>query len=192
MLTLKCLGLAVALIAISGAADGSPVNGDEFSARQWPRFTRVVDGSIPQPLRLDFNRYHHYDEMTSYLRAVNAAYPQLTSLYSIGQSVQGKNLNSIINYFASHLFKAMTSSHCSGRELWVLLISSSPNQKVALQPEIKYVGNIHGNEPVGETIMEKVDLDSFLVDSISIIDLNLRNHLQVGRELLLRLIQVNL
>ena len=86
--TLKWL-VFVALVAICQGAV-LPVNdGQIASARQWSRFTRVVDGSIPQALRLDFSRYHHYDELTAYLRAVNAAYPQLTSLYSVGQSVQG-------------------------------------------------------------------------------------------------------
>lgn len=56
----------------------------------WLRDPRVVDDSVPPALRLNPQGYHHYDEMTAYLRAVNAAYPQLTSLYSIGQSVQGK------------------------------------------------------------------------------------------------------
>ena len=163
MLTLKCLAL-VALIAISGGA-GSPVNNDEFSARQWSRFTRVVDGSVPQALRLDFNRYHHYDEMTAYLRAVNAAYPQLTSLYSIGQSVQGI----ILFPFTQQRFVIQSNDIIfivlfhPGRELWVLLISSSPNQKVALQPEVKYVGNIHGNEPVGRELLLRL-IQVFLIE----------------------------
>lgn len=59
-------------------------------AGPWIRDPRVVDDPVPPALRLNPQSYHHYDEMTAYLRAVNSAYPQLTSLYSIGQSVQGK------------------------------------------------------------------------------------------------------
>ena len=36
---------------------------------------------------------------------------------------------------------------CTGRDLWVLaLAASAPDRHVLLRPEVKYVGNIHGNE----------------------------------------------
>lgn len=40
-------------------------------------------------LQLHPEHYHNYDKMTSYLKSVSQMYPQLTRLYSIGQSVQG-------------------------------------------------------------------------------------------------------
>lgn len=43
--------------------------------------------------------YHNYDDLTSYLRNVNSMFPNITALYSIGKSVQGKcssNYNIII------------------------------------------------------------------------------------------------
>lgn len=39
-------------------------------------------------LNLEF-KYHDHDEMTKYLRATSARFPNLTALYSIGKSVQG-------------------------------------------------------------------------------------------------------
>ncbi|XP_018007555.1 carboxypeptidase M-like isoform X2 [Hyalella azteca] len=66
--------------------------------------------------------------MTWYLRSVAATYPNLTALYSIGTSVQG-------------------------RELWVLVLSSSPYRPIVGQPNVKYVGNMHGNEAVGREML---------------------------------------
>ena len=40
-----------------------------------------------------------------------------------------------------------------GRELWVLAVSSTPHDHVAGKPEVKYVANIHGNEPVSKEIL---------------------------------------
>ncbi|KAA0198284.1 hypothetical protein HAZT_HAZT008493 [Hyalella azteca] len=76
---------------------------------------------------LDFT-YHDHDAMTWYLRSVAATYPNLTALYSIGTSVQG-------------------------RELWVLVLSSSPYRPIVGQPNVKYVGNMHGNEAVGREML---------------------------------------
>ena len=50
------------------------------------RSSRQLAGSVAP---LSYN-YHHFDELQNYLININAAYPQLTSLYSIGKSVQGQ------------------------------------------------------------------------------------------------------
>jgi Zinc carboxypeptidase len=41
----------------------------------------------------------------------------------------------------------------TGRELWVLAVSSTPGKHVIGKPEVKYVGNIHGNEPISKEIL---------------------------------------
>ncbi|XP_015916488.1 carboxypeptidase D isoform X1 [Parasteatoda tepidariorum] len=78
-------------------------------------------------LDVDF-AYHDYPQMTAILRRFNREHPELTKLYSIGKSVQG-------------------------RELWVMLVTSEPNTEPLLKPNLKYVANMHGNEPVGREMM---------------------------------------
>lgn len=50
-------------------------------------------------------RHHHYDDMVKFLKYYNETYPNLTFLHSIGKSVQG-------------------------RDLYVMIISSTPNKHV--------------------------------------------------------------
>ncbi|XP_077291470.1 carboxypeptidase D isoform X2 [Arctopsyche grandis] len=76
---------------------------------------------------LDFT-YHDHDEMTRFLRATSARFPNLTALYSIGKSVQG-------------------------RDLWVMVVSASPYEHMIGKPDVKYIGNIHGNEAVGKELL---------------------------------------
>ncbi|XP_026734326.1 carboxypeptidase M-like isoform X2 [Trichoplusia ni] len=73
-------------------------------------------------------RYHDHDQLTRYLRSVSARYPALTALYSIGKSVQG-------------------------RDLWVMVVSASPYEHMIGKPDVKYVANIHGNEAVGRELL---------------------------------------
>lgn len=47
------------------------------------------------------------------------------------------------------------------KELWVLAVSSTPDRHVAGKPEMKYVGNIHGNEPVSKEILLHLILVSY-------------------------------
>ena len=72
--------------------------------------------------------YHDYDSMTSLLQSYASEYPTICQLFSIGKSVQG-------------------------RELWVVKIVDDLNEVAEDEPEFKYIGNMHGDEVVGRELM---------------------------------------
>jgi len=74
-------------------------------------------------------RYHNYTEMTSILQNFASQYPTKASLVEVGKSYGGKSL-------------------------WAIALSASfPDKHVFLRPEVKYIGNMHGNEVVGLEVL---------------------------------------
>jgi len=90
-------------------------------------FPRNAIEQPKNPISIDF-KYHRYDELTALLHKINRQYPHLTYLYSIGKSTKG-------------------------RDLWVLLITKDPEKEILLKPNVKYIGNMHGNEAVGRELL---------------------------------------
>ncbi|XP_023238320.1 carboxypeptidase M-like isoform X1 [Centruroides sculpturatus] len=83
--------------------------------------------------------YHNYVKMTSFLQGTVRKYPKIARLYTIGKSVQG-------------------------RELWVMCLSKYCNvERPLLIPNVKYVANMHGNEAVGREMM--LHLIEYLVNN---------------------------
>ena len=74
--------------------------------------------------------FHHHNDvkLTTFLRDYSSRFPNITRLYSVGKSVEG-------------------------RELWVMEISDLPGTHEPGEPEFKYVGNMHGNEVVGREVL---------------------------------------
>lgn len=61
-------------------------------------------------------QYHNHEQLTTFLKDLAAKYPTKTYLYSIGKTVQN-------------------------RDLWVMAIAdSNPQKHVILRPEAKYIG----------------------------------------------------
>lgn len=98
--------------------------------------------------------YHHYPEMMSFMQQINTKYPSITHLYSIGKSVQG-------------------------RELMVIAIGEQPKVHTPGIPEFKYVGNMHGNEVIGREVL--IHLIDHLVESYQNNDAEIRNLLKTTR-----------
>lgn len=95
--------------------------------------------------------YHHYDDLVKELTMLNKAYPQITQLYSIGTSVQGRELYVIE-------ISNNPGVHEPGKSnvVWVSENNSYGilnNLKITGKPEFKYVGNMHGNEAVGRELL---------------------------------------
>ena len=80
--------------------------------------------------------YHTYATLTSELQAIAAARPDLTRLYTLGLSVQG-------------------------RELWMMKISRNPDIEED-EPEVRYIAAMHGDEVVGKELC--IGLIHHLVD----------------------------
>lgn len=80
------------------------------------------------------SHYHHQDELESLLEKWTKTYPDLTERFSLGQSVQGRNL-------------------------WVLRITSpiktngNKDPFDELKPKFKWIGNMHGDETIGREML---------------------------------------
>ncbi|MRR09106.1 T9SS type A sorting domain-containing protein [bacterium] len=76
--------------------------------------------------------HHNYVQMTAFLDSIHALYPAITRKFSIGQSV-------------------------NGRELWAFLISDHPDS-AENEAEVRLAANIHGDEVTGrEMCLAMVD-----------------------------------
>lgn len=78
---------------------------------------------------IDLNdQYTNYEALTVWLDRLPAAFPHLVAVQTIGQSVRY-------------------------RELWVIRITDRVEEEEPGEPKVKYVSNIHGNEPVGREML---------------------------------------
>lgn len=77
---------------------------------------------------LTFNKYLSIDELVDKFKSLEKEYPDLVRLYSIGKSVQN-------------------------RDLLVLEISENVKDRRVGEPMVKYVANMHGDETVGRELL---------------------------------------
>ena len=79
----------------------------------------VTRDPITVPLR--FDHYYTYEQLGEALRALHAAYPDFTTVESVGKSEEG-------------------------RDIWVMTVNNPKTGKALEKPGVYVDGNIHGNE----------------------------------------------
>ncbi|KAM9358701.1 carboxypeptidase D [Symphorus nematophorus] len=73
-------------------------------------------------------RYRRYKEMSAFVRGLTLNFPHITSLRSLGQSVEFRTISA-------------------------LEISNKPEEAEPSEPKIRFVAGIHGNAPVGTELL---------------------------------------
>ena len=89
------------------------------------------------------DHYINRDELSQLLTSYEERYPKLAKLFSIGRSHNGV-------------------------DLWVMRITDNVNIEEPGEPKVKYVGNLHGNEPVGRQLL--VYLIDYLLTNYGVTD----------------------
>ncbi|KAG9464999.1 hypothetical protein GDO78_019098, partial [Eleutherodactylus coqui] len=86
------------------------------------------DLAPPMPSTILSFKYHTYTQMVSILKKTAAKCSNIAKTYSIGRSFEGK-------------------------DLFVIEFSNNPGQHELLEPEFRYIANMHGNEVVGKELL---------------------------------------
>ena len=101
--------------------------------------------------------HHNYNAMMDYMNKIHSKCPTITRIYSIGKSVQG-------------------------RDLLVMEMTDYPNEYEPLEPNFKYIGNMHGNEVLGrELLLYLLDYmcDAFLANDDMITNLIMKTRIHI-------------
>ncbi|XP_023139101.2 carboxypeptidase Z isoform X1 [Amphiprion ocellaris] len=88
----------------------------------------MEDPSLEPPAALMQFKYHSNGQLISVLKNTENQCSDIARTYSIGRSMEG-------------------------RELLVIEFSNNPGEHELLEPEIKYIGNMHGNEVLGRQLL---------------------------------------
>uniref|UniRef100_A0A8C8C5P7 FZ domain-containing protein n=1 Tax=Oncorhynchus tshawytscha TaxID=74940 RepID=A0A8C8C5P7_ONCTS len=87
-----------------------------------------IDNTPEEPHTVIQFSYQSNTQMNSILKKTAAQCPEIATTYSIGRSVEGK-------------------------DLLVIEFSNNPGVHELLEPEMKYIGNMHGNEVLGRQLL---------------------------------------
>lgn len=88
-----------------------------------------TSGSILEPEAKTLNNHHTNEELFAFIERIHQRCPDITYVYDLG-------LKSAL-----------------GKPLRVIVFSDQPSEHESLEPEFKYVGNMHGNEVVGREML---------------------------------------
>ncbi|KAM3868341.1 uncharacterized protein aebp1b [Diretmus argenteus] len=100
----------------------------------------VLGCPLPDPVNVQFRqnevtpvdylkfKHHSYSEMVTLMKSVNEECPNITNIYSLGRS-------------------------SNGRDILAMVISGNPTEHEIGEPEFRFTAGLHGNEAVGREML---------------------------------------
>jgi hypothetical protein len=113
------------------------------------RYSLFINSVEPD---IEIFKHHDNDEMIKLMKASKEKCPSITSIYTIGKSEAGTSIYSMI-FSDNPLF------HDEGRKIifhiyYLIFLKKLKYQSYSIgEPEIKFMGNMHGDEVVGRELL---------------------------------------
>ncbi|XP_020374272.2 carboxypeptidase D [Rhincodon typus] len=111
-----------------GVVDNHTIETTTSTVFRTQNVSEMEEDPQTRPIEPSNFRHHNYADMEILLRKYSTDYPTITHLYTVGKSVEQRNL-------------------------YVMEISDNPGKHEMGEPEFKYIGNMHGNEVVGRELL---------------------------------------
>ncbi|KAG9157380.1 hypothetical protein Leryth_005017 [Lithospermum erythrorhizon] len=154
-LTLSSLALSKPTFLTSINSSVSVEDGNTRSGRRLFEEKQLTDEEYRAMLDKLAEGYMTNDDLEGEILAFHSRCSSISRIYSIGKSVQGV-------------------------PLWVMEISDKPAKKEA-EPAFKFIGNVHGDEPVGRELLLRLAnwlCDNYMKDPLATLIVN-KVHLHI-------------
>lgn len=99
--------------------------------------------------------YHSSAQMSSVLKATEERCAHIARTYSIGRSIEGRDLLAIefSNNPGKHELRKASRKPAGGTRWCRRQLTCGSSDPPAVEPEVKYVANMHGNEVLGRQLL---------------------------------------
>lgn len=121
---------------------------------QSPTAASSATAAKPKVARINVGfKYHNYNDLTSLLKSIAKKFPRYTKLFSIGKSVENRELwvMQLTEYVLLLVNFPVECIFCIN-----ICFFRNPQKEVPLKPNVKLVANMHGN---GKCLQQKMFLN---------------------------------
>ena len=115
-----------------------------------------------------FSQYHNYAELTQMLQYFESQYPMHTRLFSIGKSVENREMHMIQLFNNDSTTTPTSATSATTTTLTASQLLLLNDYLMERRPNFRFVSNMHGDEPMGKELILRMTQYLLSMSSISL------------------------